>query len=221
MRRHAGALFIRSGTAIETEHRGIGDGVAEGAAADIPRTIAADGIVPQPVTASGQPVDPFPDLVISLVHVEMARQLQQVTARAQQNELHPRVGHQERTTRMDGMMVPSHLAPELDDGDEAVILRLRRSLVAVDMRGVTAIVAHQIVGDGDAVHADIPVRAVVAPRLPRVDDADDAGPLRVTGAAEPAMIGHQARKDLARLAAVIGGSHTHHPQDYTGQNGRL
>ena len=54
-------------------------------------------------------------------------------------------------------MIPAGFTTELNDGDEAVILILRRPLVAVDMRGVPTLVAHQVAGNGDRVHSDIPV----------------------------------------------------------------
>ena len=118
---------------------------------------------------------------------------------------------------MNLLLVPAAFPPKFDDCNEAVILLLRRALLTVDMRRVTARVAFKILRNNNIVHPDIPVGAIITSRFPGMNDANDTCLLRVTGRTEPAVIGHQFREQLPSLSRVILGALLNKLPDNAGQ----
>ena len=78
MRRHAGPLFIRPDIAVKTEHRGVGDGIAEPAAANVAGAIATDIVVPEPAASILDPLDPFLDFIVGVGQFEASGKLKEV-----------------------------------------------------------------------------------------------------------------------------------------------
>ena len=80
-----------------------------------------------------------------------------------------RIGHQERALGDDPRLVPAGRLAELHHRQVAVVVGLRRPHRGVHMPSVAAgVVAH--LRTVDIGHADVPIRAVVAPALPGMGD---------------------------------------------------
>ena len=125
-----------------------------------------------------------PPLGLSRILAERAGDDGEVPVGPQQHEGRRRIGHQERSPRDDLVGVPAAVAPEVEDREIPVVVALAGPHRRVHVVGVVAHVGPDP-GPVDIGHADVPLRAVVTARLPRMGHRDHPG--RTPVAAPPAV----------------------------------